>query len=95
MQTVESEQKVPSATGGWVHDPPLHTSAVQRLPSSPHGFGLFGCVHAPALHTSLVQTFPSSPHAVPLPTGVFWHPVAGLHESVVQSLESPQFTGVC
>ena len=80
---------------GWVQAPAAQTSFVQTLLSSAHGFVLFGCAQAPALHTSFVQTLPSSPQVVPSATGACWQPVAGLHESVVHSLESAQFTATC
>ena len=78
---------------GCVHAPAAHTSFVQTLPSSPHGFVFAGCVHAPRrahvvrAHVRVIAA------VVPFATGVFWQPVAGLHESVVHSLESPAAQG--
>src|SRR5438876_11014924 len=48
-----------------------------------------------AVHASnLVAALPSS-HTVPTATGVCAQPLAGLQESTVQVLPSPQFTGAC
>jgi len=81
-------------TPAWQVSLPLHT-----LPSA-QGEPLTrsGLLQTPAVHTSLVQGLPSAQSE---PTtqgaqpgmGVFWHPVRGAHESVVQALPSLQLSG--
>jgi len=87
-------QALPSSHGTamltWRQPPRLsHESAVQTLPSSQ--LGAVPPTHDPAAQVSLVvHALPSSHGAV---FGVLTHPVAGLHESSVQPLESLQFGG--
>jgi hypothetical protein len=65
----------------------LHESSVQTLLSSQ--FGAAPPTHCPPEHVSpVVQAFPSS-HGSPF--GALTHPLAGLHESSVQTLLSLQF----
>jgi hypothetical protein len=93
LQTLPSRQGVPLATA--VLEQPktaLQESVVQTLPSlQVRGVP---AVQTPAWQVSApLQTLPSA-QAVPFKTGVLEQPVAGLQESVVQTLPSLQLSGV-
>lgn len=77
----------PAVLLAWVQpDPGLHPSVVQTLPSSQSGGA--PPMHEPPLHVSLVvQAFPSLQDAVLL---AYTQPVAGAHESLVQTFPSSQ-----
>jgi hypothetical protein len=79
----------------WHVSSPLH-----RLPSAHDApFGRTGLLHTPALQTSVVHGLPSAQSAFTTqeaqpPIGVFWQPLSGWHESVVQALASLQLSAV-
>jgi hypothetical protein len=74
------------------HVPLTQASPVQAFPSVQAFALLFGCVQLPAEHRSSVQGLPSLAHVDVL--FVWTQPVAGLHESLVHTLESSQFSAV-
>jgi hypothetical protein len=82
-------------TPAWQVSSPLQTSAsAHEAPS-----GSSGLLQTPAVHTSSVHGLPSAQSA---PTtqgaqpgiGVFWQPLTGWQESVVQALPSSQLRPV-
>jgi hypothetical protein len=93
LQTLPSPQAVPFSTG--VCEQPVagsQLSVVQTLLSLQ--LRAVPAAHVPDWQVSLpLQTLPS-PHAVPFATAVFWQPLTGLQESVVQTLASLQFGAV-
>jgi hypothetical protein len=84
-----------------VHEPAWQVSSpLQRLPSAhEEPLGKMGLLQTPAVQTSLVQGLPSAQSVAKTQDWqpgicVFWQPVTGAHESVVQALPSLQLSGV-
>jgi hypothetical protein len=93
LQTVLSAHAVPFVTGVLAQpDAGLQESVVQTLPSLQ--LSAVPAVQVPPWQVSApLQTVPSA-QGVPFNTGAFWQPKVALQESVVQTLESLQLSGV-